>query len=511
MADLENIKAALIAAHEAKDVKQATRLADLYRATAAQNQKTTVARPAPNSFVDAARSIPGGLAKGVTGLLGLVGDLGNPSQSETIEGVGGELKTVDKGANRLGFPTSSQLDKIVTAPTGGYYEPKTRLGKYTETAASFAPAALTGGGGAIARAARVLVPAIASEGAGQATEGTVVEPYARLAAALAGGLGVGRAQRAITASKVKIPTNEELKTASTKSYKEADDAGVVVSGKSFKKSVSEIEKTLDKAAFDSGMHPLVNNALNRLKTFKGDPSLSRLDILRQVINNAAASLNKNERRIALIMRNDFDDFVKNLSPADVKIGDAQKGVAALESARGNWSKVAKDDIVTRAIEKAKNRGETVSGSGLENAIRIEFRKIAQKDEIMRRFSKEEQDAIRNVSNGDFTANTLRRIGSFAPTGMKGMIASGMGTSVGATIGSYIAGPVGGLVGGPLVGTAIAGTGTIAKKLAEQMAKSRAQNAGEVMRGRPAPPAQQSFAKNPALLAALLSQQNSGEQ
>ena len=259
------------------------------------------------------------------------------------------------------------------------------------------------------------------------------------------------------------------------------------------------------------MHPLVNNALNRLKTFKGDPSLSRLDILRQVINNAAASLNKNERRIALIMRNDFDDFVKNLSPADVKIGDAQKGVAALESARGNWSKVAKDDIVTRAIEKAKNRGETVSGSGLENAIRIEFRKIAQKDEIMRRFSKEEQDAIRNVSNGDFTANTLRRIGSFAPTGMKGMIASGMGTSVGATIGSYIAGPVGGLVGGPLFGTAIAGTGTIAKKLAEQMAKSRAQNAGEVMRGRPAPPSQQSFAKNPALLAALLSQQNSGEQ
>lgn len=85
-------------------------------------------------------------------------------------------------------PTTREVQGAVTKDKP-QYQPQTKGGKYARTVAAFAPAALTPGG-PVRRAANVVVPAVASEAAGQATEGTPFEPYARVAAAMAGGLGV---------------------------------------------------------------------------------------------------------------------------------------------------------------------------------------------------------------------------------------------------------------------------------------------------------------------------------
>jgi hypothetical protein len=69
------------------------------------------------------------------------------------------------------------------------YQPQTKAGQRTRTAAQFAPAGLSPGGPA-RRLANVFVPAAASQGAGELTEGTPFEPYARLAGAMAGAGGV---------------------------------------------------------------------------------------------------------------------------------------------------------------------------------------------------------------------------------------------------------------------------------------------------------------------------------
>lgn len=125
----------------------------------------------PNSYVDAARSIPGGLAKGVAAVAGLPGDV--------QQWITGESRATS-------LPTSEGIGNAIAAPFGGFYEPQTTAGKYAETIASFAPAAAVPGSIA-ARVARVAVPGAASEAAGQATEGTWAEPYARVGGALLGG------------------------------------------------------------------------------------------------------------------------------------------------------------------------------------------------------------------------------------------------------------------------------------------------------------------------------------
>ncbi len=153
-----------------KNVPEGTTKAELMR---------RLGRAGPSSAVDAARAVPGGLVKGVAGIIGLPGDV-----QQWITG----------GQRSTSLPNSQQVGEFLAAPAGGFYEPQTTAGKYAETIASFAPAAAFPGS-AVARGARVAVPGAASEAAGQLTEGTPLEPYARVGGALLGAGGVAAAPR----------------------------------------------------------------------------------------------------------------------------------------------------------------------------------------------------------------------------------------------------------------------------------------------------------------------------
>jgi hypothetical protein len=89
--------------------------------------------------------------------------------------------------------------------TGEFYKPKTTLGEYARTAGEFLPAAIGGPAGVANRAARVALPAVVSETAGQATEGTSLEPWARMGGALLGGRLPNTAARAVTPAPVNAP------------------------------------------------------------------------------------------------------------------------------------------------------------------------------------------------------------------------------------------------------------------------------------------------------------------
>jgi hypothetical protein len=85
------------------------------------------------------------------------------------------------------------------AKHGEFYKPQTTAEKYLRTVGEFAaPGGLVSKGTRTARAAQIAAPAIVSETAGQATEGTWAEPYARLAGALAGGTAVNAGTRVVT-------------------------------------------------------------------------------------------------------------------------------------------------------------------------------------------------------------------------------------------------------------------------------------------------------------------------
>jgi len=103
-----------------------------------------------------------------------------------------------EGGNPFGtgmtLPGGSDIVRGVENITGQLPKPQTTAGQYLGTLGEFAPTALLSPGTALQRAAMTAVPAVASETAGQVTKGTAAEPYARLAGALAGGVGTAWAQ-----------------------------------------------------------------------------------------------------------------------------------------------------------------------------------------------------------------------------------------------------------------------------------------------------------------------------
>ncbi len=154
---------------------------------------------------DVAKSAGSGLVKGAIGLAGMPGDVaeyGARGINAATQFVGGKLG-LDVAPRESREPSYGQADirTAVEGVIGKLYEPQTTAGKYAQTIGEFAPGALIGPGGVAARAASVVVPAVASEAAGQLTEGTAWEGPARLGTALVGGVGVGLASRPSTASR----------------------------------------------------------------------------------------------------------------------------------------------------------------------------------------------------------------------------------------------------------------------------------------------------------------------
>jgi hypothetical protein len=141
-------------------------------------------------LADVAKSSGIGAAKGTIGLAGLPGDLvdlvnsGLNAGNRYLVGKGLAQPRGESGPNPL--PTAASIQKGVEGYTGEFYKPKTKAGQYAQTVGEFAPAALAGPGGIARRVAfQAVAPGLASEAAGQATQGTASEPWARLAAAVA--------------------------------------------------------------------------------------------------------------------------------------------------------------------------------------------------------------------------------------------------------------------------------------------------------------------------------------
>jgi hypothetical protein len=160
----------------------------------------------PSVAGDVAKSAGIGLAKGAIGLGGLVGDLsslGAKGLEHATNFVSDKLgveryKRPEQPSILEKIPTSSSIKEAIEGQTGEFYKPQTRAGKYAETVGEFLPGAALGPGGMAAKLGTGVTAGLGSEAAGQFTEGTKAEPYARIAGALAGGMAPMAAGRAIT-------------------------------------------------------------------------------------------------------------------------------------------------------------------------------------------------------------------------------------------------------------------------------------------------------------------------
>lgn len=152
---------------------------------------------AVNTGLDAVTSFGRGVAKGAISLAGLPGDL-EQLIGKGVKAAGTALGVppppeADAIAAEKGLPTQASITKRVEDVAGPFQEPQTHLGHDVQSVGEFVPAALAGPGGMVRKLATLaVVPGVASEEAGRATEGTSLEPYKpyiKAGAAIASGVG----------------------------------------------------------------------------------------------------------------------------------------------------------------------------------------------------------------------------------------------------------------------------------------------------------------------------------
>lgn len=269
-----------------------------------------------------------------------------------------------------------------------------------------------------------------------------------------------------------IPSIADLKSAAGQAYDRVDQAGHVISAPSYDNMVGDLQQTLANEGIDKTLHPNALAAYNRLEEAKGQPiTFNGLDTMRKIAGDAigASVANKADQRLGYVIQNHIDDFVNGLTPNDL-IGrsDPAGAVNDLAQARDLWSRASQASIIQKQIDKAGIKAQGYSQSGMENALRAQFRQLALNDKAMARLSPEVRDAVLAVAKGSPVSNILRAVGKYAPHGPVATMA-GLGT------GMMLGGPMGAAEGG-MASLAVPMAGEAARASATAMTKAAAKRA-----------------------------------
>ncbi len=408
------------------------------------------------SFVEPVATIASAaLAEPVAGVAGIVQGL-NPLAEE-----GAAVEAVEATREALTYTPKTEEGGNVLSEIGGLMKPVAEFVGGLEKALGDTVYDATGSP-ALAAAATT-IPTAVTEILGVAAGRSAI----RATRATKKRLADGNIMREIDEA---APTIDQLKEASRGMYKEIDEMGVAVESSSYNNLVNDIGKMAKKSGLDPDITPKANKALTRLEELVDqDVTLSELDTLRKVAQNAASSLEPAEAALGVRMIEKIDDF---LDQADAKafkvpahIDNANVG-KRYRVARDMWGRARKSEMIQEAFEKARNQA-----SGFENGVRTQFRAILNNKKKSRFFSKDELSAIKKVVRGDKKQNIAKLIGRLGF--MEGGSTSVVGSAIGITGGAAVAGPAGAVIV-PMIGQ-------VSRNLAKRMTVKGAEFADQVIR------------------------------
>lgn len=419
----------------------------------------------PSTLSDIGHSALSGIRTGIESLAGGIGDV-NKLSSEGISYLAGKMgaspetqAAIEKYGRFLSpsgaLPTTGEINNIGNMAFGTPYQPKTTAGEYADTIGQFAPAAALGPGGLARKAAMAVVPGVASETAGQATEGSPVEPYARLAGALAGGgLAAGLKGPSIVKQAAKeAPTAETLKSQTNQLYGVMRKAGIKYDANAYGNAVLGMANDLKKAGFRPSIAGPAFNLVDDLAKDVGmSPNFDDLNGLVQQVGQAARDAAKNPETQGLakaygIIRDHLDDLERNAPFASTQAVSRD----TLNQARDAARSLALKNIKNRALQSILDNADTYQ-SGTEAGIRNGIGNLLRSRRGVQLFKGQERQALLDVAQGRKALRTLGRFGFDLEK------LSGNATLI-PTAGIAA---VTGLTGSPLIGGALAAAGTAAK-------------------------------------------------
>jgi len=413
--------------------------------------------PTPSTVADVAKSGGVGFAKGAIGVAGLPGDIQSilhrhnpfdwlaqryaeayPEQAAKNRAL---AEKVGRGSDigEMRPPTSSEIQHGVEGVTGKFYEPQTTAGQYAETIGEFAPAVVGGGEALVPRLIkRAVVPGAASEAAGEATEGTSLEPWARAGAGIIGQHSVGQFETMLRRPAT-VPTIDDLYNAADQGYNNARGYGVEIDRQHVSRLADDILSDLDNDGFRNANAPKTFSALEELKNPTGaNVRIDDIESVRKALRRAGKGMTAGEDREASRRSiSAIDNYLSTLNPNEVVVNPHYASDVGREigDARGNWAAASRAETIANREEAAVDRASsTGSGANINNATRQNLRWIIDPTHPERRrgFTDDEVALMRRVVRGTFTGNITRAFGKFAPTGI---VSSTLGVDLGLAAGA----------------------------------------------------------------------------
>ena len=392
----------------------------------------------------------GALAEPIAGVAGIAQAI-NPFAEP-----GAGARAVEATREALTFQPPSEAGQEALRTVGETLEPVTEAITTAETFLGDKTMELTGSP-ALAAAATTIPTALAE------------------VVGFAGAKGVTKATQRAKEGKITreiseaAPSVEQLKDTSRAVYNEIDNLGVSVKPQAYQELVAKLNIEARKGGLDPTITPKTTQALTRFNDRLGDNvTLTELDTLRKVAQNAAKSIEPAEAALGARLIETVDSFLDSVGPGafDGPPG-AKSGIQKrYKVARDLWGRARRSELLEESFAKAR-----LQASGFENGIRVQFRSILNNKKKSRFFKKDELAAMEKVVKGGKGENIAKLIGrlGFSEGGATNII----GGALGATAGGIVLGTPGAVLV-PVIGQ-------VSRQLAQRMTRGNAQFANEVIR------------------------------
>lgn len=226
-----------------------------------------------------------------------------------------------------------------------------------------------------------------------------------------------------TAGSVKRPQKQEalstqaLDRIATDRYDQLQRSGVQLKTDEFVNAMDDIAKGLRQEGYTPKAFPKVAGAIEELTSTAQPKDWTELQALRKMIRSGQKSIEPEERRMASILLDDYDNYLMTVPKESIASGDMKNAGQLWSEARNAYSKMKKSEVFEDMLNEAKLDKSKFTQSGEENSLAKQLRQLAKNDKKMRLFTKDEQDAIEKAAKGGNVQNMLKFFGRFAPTGV----------------------------------------------------------------------------------------------
>lgn len=225
------------------------------------------------------------------------------------------------------------------------------------------------------------------------------------------------------AGSVKRPQKQEalstqaLDRIATDRYDQLQRSGVQLKTDEFVNAMDDIAKGLRQEGYTPKAFPKVAGAIEELTSTAQPKDWTELQALRKMIRSGQKSIEPEERRMASILLDDYDNYLMTVPKESIASGDMKNAGQLWSEARNAYSKMKKAEVFEDMLNEAKLDKSKFTQSGEENSLAKQLRQLAKNDKKMRLFTKTEQDAIEQAAKGGNVQNMLKFFGRFAPTGV----------------------------------------------------------------------------------------------